>query len=45
MKLKKKRLEVIREIINTRKIGCQVELLQPLLEMGIDVTQATLSRD
>ncbi len=45
MKLKKKRLEVIREIINTRKIGCQVELLQPLLDMGIDVTQATLSRD
>lgn len=45
MKLKKKRLEVIREIINTQKIGCQIELLQPLMEAGIEVTQATLSRD
>ena len=45
MKLKKKRLEVIREIINTQKIGCQIELLQPLMDAGIEVTQATLSRD
>ncbi|MBR3951139.1 MAG: ArgR family transcriptional regulator [Bacteroidaceae bacterium] len=45
MKLKKKRLEIIREIINTQKISCQVELLQPLTDMGIEVTQATLSRD
>ena len=45
MKLKKKRLDVIREIINTQKIGCQIELLQPLKDAGIDVTQATLSRE
>ena len=45
MKIKKKRLEVIRDIINTQKIGCQIELIQPLREAGIEVTQATLSRD
>ena len=45
MKHKNKRLEAIKEIINTQKIGCQVELLQPLKEAGIEVTQATLSRD
>ena len=45
MKPKKKRLDVIREIINTQKIGCQIELLQPLKDAGIEVTQATLSRD
>ena len=45
MKKKKKRLDIIRDIINTQKISCQIELLQPLEEAGIEVTQATLSRD
>ena len=45
MKPKRKRLDVIKEIINTQRISCQVDLLQPLKEAGIEVTQATLSRD
>jgi len=45
VKPKRKRLDVIKEIINTQRISCQVDLLQPLKEAGIEVTQATLSRD
>lgn len=45
IKSKKKRLEVIKEIISTQKIDSQLGLLTPLREAGIEVTQATLSRD
>lgn len=45
VRTKKKRLEIIQQIITTQKISSQIELLQVLSEAGIDVTQATLSRD
>lgn len=45
IKSKKKRLDIIKEIINTHKIDNQADLLEPLREAGIEVTQATLSRD
>ncbi len=44
-KSKKQRLDVLRDIISTQKITCQSDLLKPLQDAGIDVTQATLSRD
>lgn len=45
MKKKTKRLEVIRLIISSKEISSQEELSQELLKEGIEVTQATLSRD
>lgn len=39
------RREAIRSILASRSIGSQKELRDLLLEQGIDVTQATLSRD
>lgn len=45
VRTKKKRLEIIQQIIMTHKIESQIELLQFLNESGIEVTQATLSRD
>ena len=45
VRTKKKRLEIIQKIIMTHKIESQIELLQFLNESGIEVTQATLSRD
>lgn len=45
MKNRKKRVEVIVDLINTRCIGSQEELARLLNEAGYQVTQATLSRD
>ncbi len=45
MKNKKSRLQFILEIIKTRSVGCQEELVKLLAEKGFNVTQATLSRD
>ncbi len=43
--MKKKRLETILELIDSYAIGTQEELLQRLRERGLEVTQATVSRD
>ncbi len=43
--MKKKRLELILKTIETRDIATQEELLLSLRENGLDVTQATVSRD
>ncbi|XOW23319.1 arginine repressor [Lactococcus lactis] len=40
-----KRLEIIKEIVTNNKISTQEELQSLLLERGVEVTQATLSRD
>ncbi len=45
MSIKTERLLEIRKIINNNKIHRQEELLSMLLNMGLDTTQATLSRD
>ena len=45
MKNRKKRVELIVELINTRCIASQEELGRLLAEHGYQVTQATLSRD
>ena len=45
VKSKKRRLEIIKEIITSQKISNQSDMLQPLHKAGIEVTQATLSRD
>lgn len=45
MKNRKKRVEVIVDLINTRCISSQEELAKLLTESGYQVTQATLSRD
>lgn len=45
MKNRKKRVEVIVDIINNNCIGSQEELAAHLKEAGYEVTQATLSRD
>lgn len=42
---KKNRQDVIKEIVGQSVMSSQELLLQTLLERGIDVTQATLSRD
>lgn len=42
---KKERQDIIKNIINQSIINSQELLLQMLLQKGIDVTQATLSRD
>ena len=45
MSLRQKRLEMLRKIIFSSKVGNQEELLSMLADNGIVVTQATLSRD
>ena len=45
MKNRKKRIELIVELIRNQCIGSQEELAQILSERGYKVTQATLSRD
>lgn len=45
MKNKAKRLSRIREIVHTRVITSQDQLLEVLNKEGFEVTQATLSRD
>lgn len=45
MKNRKKRIEVIVDLINNHCIGSQEELARLLKEAGYSVTQATLSRD
>ena len=45
MKNKKQRLQLILEIIKTRQVRCQDDLVRALAEKDIKVTQATLSRD
>lgn len=43
--MKKKRLELILDTIERHDIGTQEDLLNSLREHGLDVTQATVSRD
>lgn len=43
--MKKNRQTVIAELIESKSISTQEELLSLLLEMGVNVTQATVSRD
>lgn len=45
MKNRKKRIEVIVDLIKSQCVGSQEELSRMLLEKGFKVTQATLSRD
>lgn len=45
LSMKEDRIEIIKEIIKSQKIDSQETLLGVLKEQGIDVTQATLSRD
>ena len=45
MKNKKDRIAAIRDIIQSQSISSQEELMRELLIKGIEVTQATLSRD
>ena len=42
---KEKRLKAIRQIITNQKISSQEELLRKLVDLGFELTQATLSRD
>lgn len=43
--MKKNRQAVIAELIESKSISTQEELLSLLLDMGVNVTQATVSRD
>ena len=43
--LKRSRQRVIRELVASRPIGSQRELVDALIGQGFDVTQATVSRD
>lgn len=45
MKNKTNRLSAITELVNSREISSQEDLLQALTEAGFSLTQATLSRD
>ncbi|MDE5652294.1 MAG: hypothetical protein K2L83_04865 [Muribaculaceae bacterium] len=45
MKNRKKRVEVIVDLIKSQCVGSQEELSRMLMERGFKVTQATLSRD
>lgn len=45
MKKKRNRTQLIIELINNNCIGSQSELCEVLLRHGVEVTQATLSRD
>ena len=42
---KRERLKTIKEIINSKKISCQEELVKELEDRGFSVTQSTISRD
>ncbi len=44
-KIKNKRLEIVRSLLNENKIHSQVELKEKLKECGINISQSTLSRD
>ncbi|MEJ2306305.1 MAG: arginine repressor [candidate division WOR-3 bacterium] len=44
-KIKNKRLEIVRSLLNENKIHSQVELKDKLKECGINISQSTLSRD
>lgn len=43
--MKKNRQTIIAEIIETNSVGTQEELMELLLRRGVNVTQATISRD
>lgn len=43
--MKKTRQEMIRQIIEENSVGTQEELLAILIDRGVNVTQATVSRD
>ncbi|MDE7380940.1 MAG: hypothetical protein K2N03_02275 [Muribaculaceae bacterium] len=45
MKNRKERVNIVLELIRTKSIGSQEELLRLLADKGFFVTQATLSRD
>lgn len=45
MKNRRKRIEIIIDLINTQNVGSQEELADMLSKKGHQVTQATLSRD
>ncbi|OIP84991.1 MAG: ArgR family transcriptional regulator [Porphyromonadaceae bacterium CG2_30_38_12] len=45
MKNKRNRLQIISEILRSKVVGSQDELLKILIERQCEVTQATLSRD
>lgn len=45
MKKKVKRLDTLKMLISSKELGSQGELLKELANEGINVTQATLSRD
>ena len=45
MKTRQSRLDTIKAIIQMQEIGSQEELAQALSKMGVNMTQATLSRD
>lgn len=43
--LKRERQRLVRDLVATRPVGSQHELVELLTERGFDVTQATVSRD
>lgn len=45
MNNKIKRIAAIKEVIQSRNISCQEEILEALHQKGFELTQATLSRD
>ncbi len=45
MKNKRQRLELIVQLVKTQRVGSQKQLSDLLVQHGLDVTQATLSRD
>ena len=45
MTARQSRLDIIKAIIQTQEIGSQDELAQALSKEGVNMTQATLSRD
>ena len=45
MKQKSRRFEIIRKLVAEKKVGSQEQVRRYLHDEGIDVTQATLSRD
>ena len=45
MTARQSRLDIIKAIIQTQEIGSQEELAQALSKQGVNMTQATLSRD
>ncbi len=45
MPVKRQRLQLIRDVVRRSHIGTQQELVHALEELGVSVTQATISRD